>query len=115
MKLPYEIIDYIYSFDDNRFLIKTYNLCMCELKERFGVYKNNYDTILQSIEFILSQYERARDMHRYDTNQIYLIPWNKYVFKYIKKMNYIRDVELTYDDKSVLLQHLQYYKVSPAV
>ena len=37
MKLPYEIIDYIYSFDDNRFLIKSYNLCMCELKERFEI------------------------------------------------------------------------------
>tara|TARA_Y100000992_G_scaffold295880_1_gene257374 strand:- start:569 stop:913 length:345 start_codon:yes stop_codon:yes gene_type:complete len=114
MKLPYEIIDYIYSFDDNRFLIKTYNLCMCELKERFGVYKNNYDTILQSIEFISSQYERTCDVHGYNRNQLFLISWNKYVFKYIKKMKYIRDVELN-NKNSVLLQHLQYYKVSPSV
>ena len=111
LKLPCEIIDHIYSFDDNRFLIKSYNLCMYELKEKFGVFSNNYNKCIDNLYYIKTQYMRFCAVNRYN-----IIPLYRYILKYIKKMKYIASIEMsTFETNRTLRRHLQYYKHSPAV
>lgn len=62
-KLPTDIINLIYSFDDNKRIRQNKNIYVAEIKHHFKHYKMNYDNCVKIIKqnmYLYSVYESSK-------------------------------------------------------
>lgn len=93
--LPFDIVQYIYSFDDNIIVIKNKKKSIIELKSRFGHYRYNYNICISDISYEAFLY-----------NNCYIRKYNQYlsVHKYILLRNIKLKKRIKNGDKSIIIQ-----------
>lgn len=83
-KLPTDVIDIIYSFDDNKKNKQNKNIYVAEIKERFRHYKKNYEKCVSFLGFYIELYEiyaasmKSRKRDKIMSVSTYLLKRNEY-------------------------------------
>tara|TARA_Y200000002_G_scaffold379024_1_gene387508 strand:- start:1634 stop:1984 length:351 start_codon:yes stop_codon:yes gene_type:complete len=101
--LPLEVIKIIYSFDDNVIQKKNKNLCILDLKSKFGYYKKLFEACLCDIIYEYHLYINIF-LKKYESLKL---PFCKYIL--LRNISSIR--RLKKGDKSIL-QHREQYRQS---
>lgn len=83
-KLPTDVIDIIYSFDDNKKNRQNKNIYVMEIKERFRHYKKNYEQCVLLLGFYIELYEiyaasmKSKKRDKIMSVSTYLLKRNEY-------------------------------------
>lgn len=67
-KLPTDVINLIYSFDDNKRIRQNKNIYVAEIKHHFKHYKTNYDNCVETIKQSIGLYDIYESSKRRRTN-----------------------------------------------
>ena len=98
--LPLEVLKLIYSFDDNIIQKRSKNLCILDLKSKFGYYKKMFEACLCDIVYEYHLYIHIF-LKKYESLKL---PFYKYIL--LRNISSIR--RLKKGDKSILNHREQY-------
>ncbi len=89
-QLPADIINYIYTFDDNKCIKKTHKQAMMELKSKQSYFKETYDDCVKEIEHYNRLYQVYYDVgiamnRKIRSVQWYLLDHSKYMKRQLYK------------------------------